>query len=187
MNKNAQFPDPWDKHGNNPYDSHGKARPPMPFPHSPEDIYEKWKKPPVPPKIITINDLFPSLDRWAIGWSPILNELKSIAAAKPSYPPYDIIDQNPFSTLINVAVAGFTKKDLTITVEERTLNIEGKKEKEPEGTLIHNGIAGRDFKLTFALAEFYEVESATAKDGILAIKLVQNIPDEKKPKVIDIK
>jgi molecular chaperone IbpA len=180
-----QFPDPWDKH-KNPYDSNGKPYPPMPNPHEPWDRKDKWQKPPAP-KVITINDLFPSLDRWAIGWLPILDELKSIAAAKPSYPPYDIIDQNPFSTLINVAVAGFTKKDLTITVEERTLNIEGKKDKEAEGTLIHNGIAGRDFKLTFALAEFYEVESATAKDGILAIKLVQNIPDEKKPKVIDIK
>jgi len=177
-----QFPDPWDKHGA-PY---GKPYPPLPNPHSPEDIYEKWKKP-VPPKVVTINDLFPSLDRWAIGWSPILDELKSLAALKPSYPPYDIIDQKNDSTLINVAVAGFTKKDLTITVEERTLNIEGTKEKETEGTLVHNGIAGRDFKLAFALAEFYEVESANVKDGILAIKLIKNIPDEKKPKVIDIK
>ena len=138
-------------------------------------------------KVITINDLFPSLDRWAIGWSPILDELKSIAAVKPNYPPYDIIDQKNDSTLINVAVAGFTKKDLTITVEERTLKIEGKKEsKETEGTLVHNGIAGRDFVLTFALAEYYEVESATVKDGILTVKLFKNVPDEKKPKVIDI-
>jgi molecular chaperone IbpA len=67
------------------------------------------------------------------------------------------------------------------------LTIEGKKEKEDSGKLVHNGIAGRDFKLVFALAEFYEVESATVKDGILAIKLIKNVPDEKKPKVIDIK
>jgi len=180
---NGEFPDPWDKH-RNPYDPWGKA---VPSPHEPPDVYKKWQKP-AAPKVITINDLFPSLDRWAIGWSPILDELKSIAAVKPSYPPYDIIDQKNDSTLINVAVAGFTKKDLTITVEERTLNIEGKKEdKEDSGTVVHNGIAGRDFKLVFALAEFYEVESATVKDGILSVKLFKNVPDEKKPKVIDIK
>jgi len=83
---------------------------------------------------------------------------------------------------------GSLKKDLTITVEERTLTIEGKKEnKEAEGTLVHNGIAGRDFTLTFALAEYYEVDSASVKDGILTVKLFKNVPDEKKPKVIDIK
>jgi len=180
---NGQFPDPWDNH-KNPYDPYGKA---IPSPHSPEDIYEKWKKPIVMTKSITINDVFPSLDRWAIGYSSILEQLKEMSAVKASYPPYDIIDQKNDSTLINVAVAGFTKKDLTITVEERTLKIEGTKEKETEGTLVHNGIAGRDFKLTFALAEFYEVESANIKDGILSVKLIKNIPDEKKPKVIDIK
>jgi molecular chaperone IbpA len=178
------FNDPWDKN-RSPYDPYGKAVP-MPNPHDPWDKKDKWQKPPAP-KVITINDLFPSLDRWSIGWSPILDELKSLAAQKASYPPYDIIDQKNDSTLINVAVAGFTKKDLTITVEERTLTIEGEKEKEDSGTVVHNGIAGRDFKLVFALAEFYEVESAGVKDGILSIKLVKNVPEEKKPKVIDIK
>jgi molecular chaperone IbpA len=183
MNINQQFPDPWDKNNQNPYAPWGKA---VPNPHDPSDAYKKWQKP-AAPKVITINDLFPSLDRWSIGWSPLLEQLKELSNAKASYPPYDIIDQKNDSTLINVAVAGFTKKDLTITVEERVLNIEGTKEKETEGTVVHNGIAGRDFKLTFALAEYYEVESANVKDGILAIKLIKNIPDEKKPKVIDIK
>jgi len=183
MNINISEPDDWNKRPN-PYDPWGKA---IPSPHEPWDKKEKWQKPPVP-KPITIADLFPSLDRWAIGWSPILDELKTISANKPSYPPYDIIDHKDHTTLINVAVAGFTKKDLTITVEERTLKIEGKKEsKETEGTLVHNGIAGRDFVLTFALAEYYEVESAAVKDGILTVKLFKNVPDEKKPKVIDVK
>lgn len=168
-------PEPWDK-----------RKPFSPNPHEPWDK-DTSKGKPLPPKPITIADLFPSLDRWAIGWSPILDELKGMSAQKASYPPYDIIDQKNDTTLINVAVAGFTKKDLTITVEERTLKIEGEKEKDNSGTLVHNGIAGRDFKLVFALAEFYEVESATAKDGMLSIKLVKNVPDEKKPKVIDIK
>jgi molecular chaperone IbpA len=176
-------PEPW---GKNPWDKHKNPYDPWkPAPHKPWDNASSMGK--AEPKVITINDLFPSLDRWAIGWSPILDELKSLAAQKPSYPPYDIIDQKNDSTLINVAVAGFTKKDLTITVEERTLNIEGKKEKDTEGTVVHNGIAGRDFKLVFALAEFYEVESASVKDGILSVKLFKDVPEEKKPKVIDIK
>jgi len=111
-----------------------------------------------------------------------------MSAVKPSYPPYDIIDQKNDTTVINVAAAGFSKKDITITTEEQVLKIEGKKDKkESEGEIVHNGIAGRDFKLTFALAEFYEVDSAKMSDGILTIKLVKNVPDEKKPKVIEIK
>jgi molecular chaperone IbpA len=184
MKIHDQFPDPWDKHGNNPYDPYGKA---IPNPHDPADIYKKWQKPPAP-KVITINDLFPSLDRWSIGWSPLLEQLKELSNVKASYPPYDIIDHKDDTTVINVAVAGFDKKELSITVEEQALKIEGKKkDKEQEGELVHNGIAGRDFKLTFALAEFYEVESAKVENGLLSVKLFKNIPDEKKPKVIDIK
>jgi molecular chaperone IbpA len=181
------YPDPWDKN-KNPYDKHknpyDNMEPWKPNPH--EDKYKKWVKETAKP--ITINDLFPGLDRWGIGWSPILETLKEMSAAKVSYPPYDIIDQKNNTTLINVAVAGFTKKQITVTVEEQVLIIEGKKEdKEAEGSVVHNGIAGRDFKLTFALAEFYEVDSAKVEDGILSIKLVKNVPDEKKPKVIEIK
>ena len=173
-------PEDWNHH-----DPYGK-KPWKPNP------YEPWVKDNAKgkaiPKPITIEDIFPHLDRWAIGWSPILDDLKRMAGSKPSYPPYDVIDQKNDTSLINVAVAGFTKKDLTITVEERTLKIEGKKEdKEDEGTLVHNGIAGRNFILSFALAEYYEVDSATTKDGILTVKLVKNVPDDKKPKVIDIK
>jgi molecular chaperone IbpA len=182
----SDYNDPWDNHRKNPYDPYGKAVP-MPSPHDPWDKKDKWPKPPAP-KVITINDLFPSLDRWAIGWSPLLEQLKELSTVKASYPPYDIIDHKNDTTVINVAVAGFDKKELSITVEEQTLKIEGKKkDKDQEGEIVHNGIAGRDFKLTFALAEFYEVESAKVENGLLSVKLFKNIPDEKKPKVIDIK
>lgn len=172
----------WDKR-TNPYTN---SKPPKPWDINPHDNWgAKGAAVPKPP---TINDLFPSLDRWAIGWSPILQTLKEMSVVKPSYPPYDIIDQKNDTTLINVAVAGFTKKEITVTTEEQVLKIEGKKEsKDAEGTVVHNGIAGRNFTLTFALAEYYEIDSAKLSEGILAIKLVKNIPDEKKPKVIEIK
>jgi len=175
----------WDNYKNrNPYTN--VPKPWIPNPHEP---WEGTKtKGAAIPKAPTINDLFPSLDRWAIGWSPILETLKQMSVAKPSYPPYDIIDQKNDTTLINVAVAGFSKKEITVTVEEQVLKIEGKKEgKEAEGIVVHNGIAGRNFTLTFALAEYYEIDSAKLSEGILAVKLVKNVPDEKKPKVIEIR
>ena len=169
-----------------PYEN---IRPPKPWEPNPHDPWDKQgSKGAAIPKPITINDLFPSIDRWAIGWSPILETLKEISSTKVTYPPYDVIDQKNDTTLINVAVAGFKKKELTVTVEEQVLKIEGKREtKEAEGNVVHNGIAGRNFTLTFALAEYYEIDSAELSEGILAIKLVKNVPDDKKPKIIQIK
>jgi molecular chaperone IbpA len=153
-------------------------------PHKyPED--KKWV--PQIPKPATINDLFPRIDRWGIGWSPLLEQLQQISNEKPSYPPYDIINHEADTTVVSVAVAGFSKEEIEITVTEGTLKIEGKKKVKREvGEVVYNGIASRDFALTFALAEFYEVKEATLVDGMLSVYLHKEVPEEKKPKVIDI-
>lgn len=84
-------------------------------------------------------------------------------------------------------MAGFSKEEIEITVTEGTLKIEGKKKVKREvGEVVYNGIASRDFALTFALAEFYEVKEATLVDGMLSVYLHKEVPEEKKPKVIDI-
>ena len=156
-----------------------------PYPH--KHPIDDWQKPPAP-KVITISDLFPRIDRWGIGWSPLLEQLKEIANEKPSYPPYDIIDRKDDTTVVSVAVAGFTKKELEVSVHEGVLKVQGtKKTKKDEGEVIYQGIAARDFTLTFALAEYYEVQSASVVDGMLTVVLFKNVPEEKKPKVIEIK
>ncbi|CAB4129582.1 IbpA Molecular chaperone (small heat shock protein) [uncultured Caudovirales phage] len=169
-------PTPWET------DPHGG----WPDPHKPKNP-SHWEAP-QKPRVVTINDLFPRLDRWGIGWSPLLEQLKEIASEKPSYPPYDIVDRKDDTTVVSIAVAGFTKKEIEITVDEGMLKVEGKKKtKKEEGAVVYQGIAGRDFTLTFALAEYYEVQSAELADGMLTITLFKNVPEEKKPKVIDIK
>jgi molecular chaperone IbpA len=181
----------------NPYDEYNNFKKGMyppnqpaphvgdPYPHKhPVDDWKATQK----PKIITIADLFPRIDRWGIGYLPILEQLKSIANEKPSYPPYDIIDRKDDTTVVSIAVAGFTKKELEITVHEGTLKVDGKKKvKKETGEVVYQGIAARDFTLTFALADYYEVQSASVEDGMLTITLFKNVPEEKKPKVIDIK
>jgi len=171
---------------NNPY--------PSPYepnnPHDPWDKHKKskWEVTPQISKPVTIADLFPRIDRWGIGYMPLLEDLMQIAKEKPSYPPYDIIDHKDETTSISIAVAGFAKKEVDVTVHEGTLKIEGKKaEKKEEGDVVYQGIAARDFTLTFALAEYYEVKSATLADGMLTVVLFKNVPEDKKPKVIDIK
>lgn len=170
MNDYYKHQDPWIK------------SPKSPSPH------EQFRKEVQTAKPVTISDLFPRIDRWGIGWSPLLEQLKQISNEKPSYPPYDIIDRKDDTTVVSVAVAGFTKAELEVTVHEGTLKIEGnkKKQKKEEGEIIYQGIAARDFTLTFALAEYYEVLDASVEDGMLTITLFKNVPEEKKPKQIEI-
>ena len=175
-----QYPDnPYDKYRNwkkypNPYE---------PFPHEPWDK----KTPPMPAtKPVTIADLFPRLDRLSIGWSPLLDQLKEITNNKPSYPPYDIVELEEGLNQLQVAVAGFSKKELSVTVQDSILTIEGKKKSKEKGKVVYQGIAARDFKLSLAVAEFWEIVTATVTDGMLVITFSKELPEEKKPKSIDI-
>jgi molecular chaperone IbpA len=169
--------DPWDKHKRkNPWDIHTVPD---------EDKYKKWQT--ETKKVVTIADLFPRLDRLSIGWSPLLDQLKEITDTKPSYPPYDIVSLKDDVNLLNVAVAGFTRDEITVTVQESVLTIEGRQNDKQRGEVVYQGIATRDFKLSLAVAEYWEVTNALLENGMLTIQFNRELPEEKKPKVIDIK
>lgn len=153
----------------------------------PQDPRGSAYNPPLERKPLTITDLFPNLGRLSIGWSPILDTLKEVTATKPAYPPYDIVKIDDETNVLNVAVAGFSKKDLTVSVQDSVLKIEGKKKGKTEGEVVYQGIAGRNFTLSLAVAEFWEIKDAKVEDGMLVITFVKELPEEKKPKVIDIK
>jgi molecular chaperone IbpA len=164
---------------------------PSPYERSPHDPWDKnmkknWELPPIP-KPVTIADLFPRLDRLSIGWSPLLETLKEVTNNKPSYPPYDIVALKDDINLLNVAIAGFSKKEINVTVQDSVLTIEGKKEEKQTGDVVYQGIATRDFKLQLAVAEYWEVTNAHLEDGMLTIQFNKELPEEKKPKVITIK
>lgn len=157
-----------------------------PYPHAPHK-QTGFKDPIQAPRTVTIADLFPNLTRQTIGWSPLLETLKEVTSTKPSYPPYDIVVVDETTNVLQVAVAGFSKKDLSITLQEAVLTIKGKKGKETKGTYIHHGIAAREFELNLAVAEFWKIDSAEVMDGMLSVTFSKELPEEKKPKVIDIK
>jgi molecular chaperone IbpA len=145
------------------------------------------QKVPKKPEPLTINDLFPQLDRLSIGWSPVLDQLRQATLSKPSYPPYDLISVGDDQNILDVAVAGFTKSEISVTVQDSVLVIKGEKNTERAGEVIHKGIAARDFELRLAMAEYWEVIRASMDNGLLTVLFSKNLPEEKKPKVIDIK
>jgi len=136
---------------------------------------------------VTITSLFPQFNRWAIGFDPLLDTFKHVAAqAKAaSYPPYNIFKYKD-NYVLEIAVAGFVKEDIKISVQELTLTVEGVKLPSVD-EYVHKGIANRDFKQEFALAEYIVVKDAELKDGLLRITLEQELPEELQPKVIKIK
>jgi len=86
-----------------------------------------------------------------------------------------------------LAVAGFTKGEIVIEVVGHELTVRGQKEEATVlGEYLHKGIAARDFVKVFTLGEYVEVVGATQRDGILYIDLERKVPEEKKPKTIDI-
>jgi molecular chaperone IbpA len=130
-------------------------------------------------------------DPFFIGFNRDFERLSRIHnhATQSTYPPYNVIqmdDEDSFC--IEVAVAGFSKSDLDVSVNEQTLTVKGEIKTESSGEkVIHKGIAARKFTREFALAEFIEVTGAEVKDGMLRISLERIVPEEKKPKTIKIK
>lgn len=107
-----------------------------------------------------------------------------------NYPPHNVVAVDDDEFWLEFAIAGFTKKDIKVVVEKNILHISGeRKDKElPEGAkYVHKGIATRKFSRSFVLPEWYEVTHAGVEDGILYVNLLKNVPEEKKPKVIEVK
>jgi molecular chaperone IbpA len=105
-----------------------------------------------------------------------------------NYPPHNIIKTGENTYEIQVAVTGFKKSEIAVTVENNVLVIKGESlaaEYESE-QYLHRGLATRDFAREFPLAEHIEVTGAEIENGMLMVKLIRNIPESAKPKVIDI-
>ena len=133
-------------------------------------------------------DLTP-LFRHSVGFDHLERLLDAMTQADDTsggYPPYNIESYGENNYLIELAVAGFTEQDLSITVENGILEIEGNR-KSSEGQYLHRGIAARSFKRNFRLADFVEVENASLENGILRIDLIRIVPEELRPKKIEIK
>jgi len=131
-----------------------------------------------------------NLPRFAIGFDRIFEELARTQEKlnNTNYPPYNIVRLAETEYAIEVAVAGFSENELDVEMQNGELVVKGeaKATDTRTGNYLHQGIAGRDFVRTFALADNVEVKGAIVKNGILTIKLEVFIPEHEKPKKIAI-
>jgi len=108
----------------------------------------------------------------------------------PNYPPYNIVKVKDNHYNIEVALAGYNKKDIEVNYENNMLTIktaDQKSDEKKEGENIYKGIAQRMFKKSFTIADDVEVKGAELKDGLLKVSLEKIVPDHKKARTINIK
>lgn len=98
---------------------------------------------------------------------------RTAKSAGDAYPPYNIEQPVDGKLLITIAVAGFDKNELSVTVEDNQLVIRGRQTESTEKTFLHRGIAARQFQRSFVLAEGIEIKRATLESGLLAIELIR--------------
>jgi molecular chaperone IbpA len=132
-------------------------------------------------------DLFK--DPFFIGFNRELDRIHNIhnVATRQSYPPYDLLKLDEDTYKLSLAIAGFSKDNINVSVDNGTLIIKGELVEVTDAEVVHKGIATRKFTRTFALGEYMEVTGAEIKDGMLYIDIDRIIPEDKKPKEIAIK
>lgn len=131
---------------------------------------------------------FAPLYRSAIGFDRIMDLLQSTLQSEPgdNYPPYNVEKTGEDAYRITLAVAGFGPEELTLTQQQNTLLVTGKKASDNGATYLYQGIAARAFDRRFSLADFVKVTGAHLENGLLAIDLAREVPEEMKPRRIAI-
>jgi len=131
---------------------------------------------------------FSPLWRSTIGFDHLADLVDSSLrqATDDNYPPYNIERSSEDHYRITLALAGFAPEDVTVTAEQNTLTIEGKKAGKDEREYLYQGIAARPFRRVFNLADYVQVQAASFKDGLLVIELAREIPEAMKPRRIAI-
>lgn len=131
-----------------------------------------------------------SLSRALIGFDQMFDQMERRFANSVSnnYPPHNILRLEENEYAIQLAVTGFDKSEISVTVEDNVLIIKGESTTTDylAEQYLHRGLATRDFAKEFPLAEHIEVHGAEIKNGMLTVKLIRNVPESAKPKVIDI-
>ena len=130
---------------------------------------------------------FSPLFKSTIGFDRLMQLADAATRSDGGYPPYDIEVTGENAYRLTMAVAGFTPDELEITVKENAVVVSGKSKSEGQETrALHRGIARRAFERRFQLADFIKVKSASLENGLLSIALEREVPEEKKPRKIEI-
>ena len=142
--------------------------------------------------------IFNQLRPVTVGFDPIFDRFERMfdddffSTPMVNYPPYNIVKTGDYTYDIELALAGFNKKDIDVEYNDGVVTVKSIHETKSEeddrnGSVLHRGISKRHFTKSFTIADDVEVRGAELKDGLLKISLERIIPESKKPRSIEVK
>lgn len=130
-----------------------------------------------------------NLSRALIGFDRLYSQYENryLQSSTNNYPPYNVVKVNDTTYEIEMAIAGFSKDEISVEVNQNEVIVKGNKLENADRDYQYRGLALRSFEKSIFLAEYLEVRGATVQDGILSIELELLVPEEVKPRKIEIK
>ena len=141
-------------------------------------------------KALSLLDNFNQLTPYAVGLDRVFDQLNTYVAnnaTSTGFPPYNIRKDGEYNFVIEMALAGFGKKDIEVEVADGTLTVKSVKENSEDDSTLYRGISYRRFERKFTLADDIIVKDAKLENGMLSIDLERVVPEEKKPRLITVK
>ena len=141
-------------------------------------------------RALNLIDNWNQLTPYAVGFDRVFDTLNRYVdnnVTSAGFPPYNIRKDGDYNHVIEMALAGFGKKDIEVKVTENTLSIRSIKENSGDDTTQYRGISYRKFERNFTLADDIVVKDAKLENGMLTIDLERVVPEEKKPRLISVK
>ena len=143
-------------------------------------------------RALSLFENFNQLTPYAVGFDRVFDQLNQYATnnvQSTGFPPYNIRKEGEYNFVIEMALAGFGKKDIEVEVADGTLSIRSVKEEDSDldGNQLYRGIAYRKFERKFTLADAVVVNGAKLENGMLLVDLERVVPEEKKPHLISVK
>ena len=142
-------------------------------------------------KALSLFDNFNQLTPYAVGFDRVFDNLSRYVdnnATSTGYPPYNIRKEGDYNYVIEMALAGFAREDLEIEVADGVLTIRSVKEKSDDDVSnIYRGISYRKFVSKFTIADDIVVNGAKMENGMLSVDLERIVPEERKPRLIEVK
>ena len=139
---------------------------------------------------LTFVDNFNKLTPYAVGFDRVFDTLNRYVdnnATSTGFPPYNIRKEGDYNHVIEMALAGFGKKDIEIEVADNTLSIRSVKENTEDEDTVYRGISYRKFERKFTLADDIVVNGAKLENGMLQVDLERVVTEEKKPRLVTVK
>ena len=141
-------------------------------------------------RALSLLDNFNQLTPYAVGFDRIFDNLSRYTSdnmQSTGFPPYNIRKEGDYNYVIELALAGFGKKDIEVEVADGTLSVRSVKENSEDDSTVYRGISYRRFERKFTMADDIVVNGAKLENGMLTVELERVVPEEKKPRLISVK